>query len=202
MKNLITLFFLVSSMAGFSQTRSIVFLDQHPNNFKTPDQASVNEQKAKFKNTRTVESQWVCYIDQVNVINGGALNDDALMHIFPDSTIIWGYDTNNSPVYTQNHAGGTMIDPTFMPDGWLNNNSNYSLDSVAFFYAYTRHTATTIVDTIHMELIKSIDAQLYTLTSGEEYQDILYDSVNLKTKPSNIFYWYSGSVFKRRISFR
>ena len=98
MKNLITLLFLVSSMAGFSQTRSIVFLDQHPNNFKTPDQASVNEQKAKFKNTRTVESQWVCYIDQVNVINGGALNDDALMHIFPDSTIIWGYDTNNSPV--------------------------------------------------------------------------------------------------------
>ncbi len=185
----ITLFFLLAfSLNGFSQTRSIVFLDQQIENFVSQNQSSVNSQLEKFKKDRTVESQWVCYIDQVNINNGGSINDDALMHIFPDSTIILGVTTTGDIVHTWNHAGGTMIDPTFMPDAWLNYNSNYVLDSIAFLYAYTRHTDNTVVDTIHIELIKSIDNQLYTMTSGgqEEYQDILFDSINHKTVSSNV----------------
>lgn len=188
MKIFFAILLLTFSFNGFSQTRSIVFIDQPTVKLKSPNPSSVNTQLEKFKNSRSTESEWVCYIDQVNATNGNLLNDDALMPIFPDSTIILGLTTAGDTVHVWNHAGGTMIDPTFMPDGWLNGSSHYILDSIAFMYAYERHTDNTIVDTIHLELIKSIDAQLYSFTSGnqEEYQDILFDTVNFVTRPSNI----------------
>lgn len=192
----VILFAAMLTINGFAQTR----LSNPANHLNSPGWLSINQNQADamkskiMDNTsRTTGSEWVNYAEQCDVYyhSSAGIYSDALFHLFPDSTIILGFDnTTGLPYNTWISHGGTMIDPTHMPDAWLNSASNYSLDSLAVIYAYTRMTASNIVDTLRIDLIKSLDANLYTLSSGETYQDIIYDYPTNNVAANNILATY------------
>lgn len=139
--------------------------------------SSATLNKKSNSNSRSTESRWVNYADQVETNyspSPGA--SGAFMLIFPDTNIIVGEYQDLTTAYPQFHKAGTILDPKNLPDGWLNSTSTYKLDSIAIDYAYARATPSNIVDTLLIEIIQHSTALEYTLTSGEaSFQDIEYN---------------------------
>jgi hypothetical protein len=146
--------------------------------------------------TRITESRWLNASDDYEFfINGGGSYPDppvrssALMPIFPDTTIIYGFDDTGAPVGVFIHAAATMIEPLSMlnttEQPWIVPGVDYRLDSTALRYAYVRNTDPSIVDTLRLTFIKDIPGNLWD-QGGWIYQDIQWDATNREVLASNV----------------
>ena len=169
------------SLSAMAQTRSTAPLPAH-RNIK-----SLKAEKLSGMDTRVTESRWLNYALDLEA-NLGMTMEFNFMPLFPDSTIILGFDDTGAPFSAWTHMAATLIEPYDMPSGWLVPGNNYQLDSTAIWYAYTRNTDASVVDTLVLTFIKTEDLVLYPfeLTSGEtfNYYDILYDYANNRVQPS------------------
>lgn len=73
--------------------------------------------------------------------------------IFPDSTIIWGFQFNTNPVFANKHGIADVICPSRTPAGWLNDWGKVTIDSISVGYNYVRNTGSAIVDTIYADIL-------------------------------------------------
>lgn len=101
--------------------------------------------------------------------------------IFPDSTIIWGFQFNTNPVFANKHGIADVICPSRTPAGWINNWGEVVVDSISVAYNYTRNTNTDIVDTIYADIL-SLNGNQFgyndlnnnnTYDPGEFYHNII-----------------------------
>ena len=189
-KNYILAAFVLASTLGFAQRAQVIAPQQQSNEPK------FNYDPSTLKATqpvRTVESRWLNYGLQVDNLLYGNIADPNFLVIFPDTNIILGQYTDGTTARPQFMKAGTMIDPVNMIDPWLTSAHSYKLDSLAIAYAYTRTTASTVVDTLRIDIIKHSAALEYTLSGGETYQDIEYTASTGQVKANNIlatYYYY------------
>jgi hypothetical protein len=149
--------------------------------------------KAISKNSGDRATYWYNYSDELNGTGGPSegLASYAFFPIMPDSNLIWGLDANNVPVYVPYHKAGTMLDaanfpvnPYAMPQ--------YRLDSVAIAYAYTRTSASTVTDTLQVQIIRHDNSLLWDLSSGNAtYQDVTYVSASNSITQSQVLGSYN-----------
>ena len=165
---------IVSSMAVTAQQKSNLVAPREAvnNTLNTTKNTKVKTRTSAFK-TNSTESRWLNYAAQLDVVNGG-IAEGAFMLLFPDSAIRSGFYQGGAIAYPNFHKAATLLDPKNMPDPWLNKFSSYTLDSLAIGYGYLRTTASNIVDTLEIKIIKGDDTKTYDLGGTETYQDIDY----------------------------
>ena len=139
-------------------------------------------------------SGWLNYALQLNgaggVSEGLASGNFGL--VFPDSNIIEGLYTDGSVAYPSFHKYATMLDAKHMPSQGIASNSSFTLDSVAIAYGYTRTLASSVVDTLVVNIIKQVTALNYTMSApgSQNYQDITYNFATNKITTSMILGTY------------
>lgn len=128
-------------------------------------------------------SAWFNQVDFLEFINPGVMSV-GYMPLFPDSSIILGFDGSNAAVYPYIHKGGNYLDPQFLVNQSVITNkfATYTLDSLYIGYAYERRT--NAPDSLIIEIIGENQALNYTLTGppGFPYQDIEYQYTTDKLK--------------------
>ncbi|CAN5559767.1 hypothetical protein BH10BAC1_BH10BAC1_03530 [soil metagenome] len=137
-------------------------------------------------------SGWMNYALQLNDPSGftpGAATGDFIM-IFPDSLPITGAYTSGLTARPQFHKAATMLDPKNMPVIGIASTDAYSLDSVGIVYGYLRSLSALVIDTMRVNIFKDVPANIYTLSSGETYQDITYDYITDKVTASEVIATY------------
>jgi hypothetical protein len=136
--------------------------------------------------TTSITSLWFNYIDFLEAANPGIAVAD-FMPIFPDSTIILGFTSTGTAVNPAYHKAAQYLSPYFVGKVSIpNKTTTYVIDSVSFGYAYERHTAASIKDSVIVELIAENTSLNYSLTGPPAfpYQDIEYNYLTNKLKPS------------------
>ncbi len=136
--------------------------------------------------TTSITSTWFNYLDFLQAVSPGTAIG-GFMPIFPDSTIILGFTSANVEVNPGYHKAANYLDPYFIASPTIpNKTTTYNIDSVSFGYAYERHTANSLVDSVIVELIAENHTLDYSLTGPPAfpYQDIEYNYLTNKLKPS------------------
>lgn len=140
--------------------------------------------KHALNKTASTGSAWFNQLDFLELVNPGVMSV-GFMPVFPDSSIILGFDGSNNPVYPPYHKAGNYIDPQFMAQQSIITNkfATYTLDSIYFGYGYERKT--NAPDSVIIQIIGENHALDYTLTGPPAfpYQDIeyLYTTDNVKS---------------------
>ena len=152
----------------------------HKKSVTRPVQTNViNSQKT----ANTTGTAWFNQLDYLELTAPGVAVFSA-MPVFPDSTIILGFDSGNLPVYNYIHQAANYLDPSFMAQQSIITDkfATYTLDSVSVGYVYTRASANTVTDSLIIQVIGENHALDWDLTSTI-YQDIEfnYPSLTLKT---------------------
>jgi hypothetical protein len=151
-------------------------------------------QTSRFRAQMTADnraSYWLNYALQLDDPNSGpsaGLASGDYMLIFPDSGIIVGQYTTGETAYPQFHKGATMLDPKNMPVQSVT--TPYTLDSIGIVYAYLRNTASTVTDTLVVQVIRNDASLLWDLTNTT-YQDITYTHTNNEITPSQVLATYT-----------
>ena len=136
--------------------------------------------------TTSITSNWFNFLNFLESVSPGAAIG-GYMPVFPDSTIILGFTSANVIVNPGYHKVANYLDPSFIGIPSIPNKTTpYTIDSVEFGYAYERHTALSVTDSVIVELITENHALDYSLTGPPAfpYQDIEYNYVNNNLKPS------------------
>lgn len=125
-------------------------------------------------------SAWVNYVDFIELVVPSTQVISA-MHLFPDSTVILGFDSNNTPVYPWIHKAGNYLNPSFNAQQTIltDKTTPYNVDSVSCGYIYERKSNSSIVDTLIIQIIAENPSLNYTLSGPPQvsYQDITYNYV-------------------------
>jgi len=173
--------------------------------FKGTKFSSVN------KTSSQVGSAWFNQVDFIELIQPNTQVFSA-MHVFPDSAIIWGYDSGNLPVNPYIHRAANYMDPYFMAQQTIITDklTTYFLDSVSVGYLYERNTglADNTADSLIIQVIAEKTANNYDLTGPPafSYQDITYNYATDKVTmtilkriavPLTYADTCSGSVYKQ-----
>ncbi|MCA6363010.1 MAG: T9SS type A sorting domain-containing protein [Bacteroidetes bacterium] len=154
------------------------------------------EQTSRFRaqmNEDNRASYWLCYALQLDDPNAGpsaSLASADFMLIFPDSNIIVGQYTTGETAYPQFHKGATMLDPKNMPVQGISASTPYMLDSVGIVYGYLRNTASSVTDTLQVQIIRHDASLLWDLTNAT-YQDITYTFSNNSITQSQVLATYN-----------
>lgn len=175
------------SLTSLGQVKStnIGFPEQPMNPMKKVSMSSVKNSLLTQKTT-SVTSNWFNYVDFLDIILPTPTVGN-FMPLFPDSTIILGFTSTGDAVNPFIHKAAHYLDPSFLAIPSIPNKSTtYIIDSVAFGYAYERHSAPSITDSVIVELIAENHSLDYTLTGPPAfpYQDIEYNYLTNKLKPS------------------
>lgn len=136
--------------------------------------------------TTSITSNWFNFVDFLELVNPGVAVA-GYMPVFPDSTIILGFTSANVEVNPGYHKVANYLDPSFIGLPSIpNKTTTYNIDSVSFGYAYERHTASSVIDSVIVELIAENHTLDYSLTGPPAfpYQDIEYNYLTNKLKPS------------------
>jgi hypothetical protein len=122
-------------------------------------------------------ARWYNYATTMDQALGG-ISALSMTYLFPDTTIIAKYGTTNGGPWM--HNAGVVLDPK---SAWFQSSTeynitgsdNYTLDSVGFLCSYTRHLASTVVDTLIVEFVpgSSNDLPVYYFTgmAGNYFSD-------------------------------
>lgn len=213
MKKILLSSLLLGAAFSFAQT-------QRATNLHTPKTTATSFQKKTYnemhrinplsvaKTTSETGSTWVNYVDFIELVTPTTQVFSA-MHIFPDSTIILGFDSGNMPVYTWIHKAANYMDPSFNAQQTIltDKSTPYVVDSVSVGYLYERKTTDDIVDTLIIQVIAENHALDYSLTNIS-YQDIEFNLTtnDIKTStptlikikyPLTINDTCSGAVYKQ-----
>lgn len=102
--------------------------------------------------------------------------------IFPDSTIIWGFDQlSDQPIFAGIHGLADVINPSRTPSGWLDEWGNTVVDSILIPYLYLRNSNTSVVDTILIDFLKNEPLSSYFDINGNgEYDDGEFAHMSIK----------------------
>lgn len=151
---------------------------------------SINQLKANHSSlaqkTTSASSDWFNFLDFLELANPGVAVG-GYMPVFPDSTIILGFTSTGTAVNPGYHKVANYLDPFFIGKPSVANKlTTYRLDSVSFGYAYERHTASSVKDSIIVEVIAENHTLDYSLAGPPAfpYQDIEYNYLTNKLKPS------------------
>jgi len=153
-----------------------------------------SNQKFKASLNGNRASNWLNYALQLDDPNGFTPGAAKLnfMNIFPDTSIILGQYTSGATAYPQFMRAATMLDPKNMPVNGITASDPYTLDSIGIVYAYLRATASTVTDTLEVQIFKHDAALEWDLSSGTAtYQDIEYDFATNQPKPAQILATYT-----------
>ncbi len=134
--------------------------------------ASVGKQQMESirnLNSKSTESRWFYQPEAFSIFNpNGDFADYYAVNIFPDTTML---ESGNQPAdgHIFFHSYAVSMDPAssvFEENGVNNFNdyTKYSLDSIDLGYVYSRNTASTVVDTLVMQV--QVNTWGYTLTSA------------------------------------
>lgn len=180
---------LLSSMLMFSvlanaQNKNLVITSpgKHVHSFKQTNISAYKASNSSFLQSKTLNqtgSAWFNKVDFIEYIVPQTQVFSA-MHLFPDSTIILGYDSGNQPIYPWVHKAANYMDPSFMIQQNIITDkfATYTIDSVSVGYLYERNTGTSnnTADSLIIQIIAENHALDYTLTGppGFPYQDITY----------------------------
>jgi hypothetical protein len=190
---------LLSSMLAFSvcaiaQNKTVVNVTpgKHIHSFKKTNVAAYkNLQSNQSKPTTQTGSAWLNKLDYIDAVAGGtSLQTISAMNLFPDSTIILGFDSNNQPVYPWTHKAANYLDPMFhFYQNILNDKvTPYTLDSVSVGYLYERNTGASdnTADSLVIQVIAENTSLNYTLSGPPAfpYQDIEFNFATQSLKPS------------------
>ncbi|MES2760991.1 MAG: T9SS type A sorting domain-containing protein [Bacteroidota bacterium] len=189
---------LLSSMLAFSvcaiaQNKTVnVTPGKHIHSFKKTDVAAYkNLQSNASKPASQTGSAWLNKIDYIDFIaSGSSLQVISAMHLFPDSTIILGYDSGNQPVYPWVHKAANYVDPQwhYQQSVITDTMTPYNLDSVSVGYLYERNTGASdnTADSLIIQVIAENTGLNYTLTGPPAfpYQDIEFNFATQNLKPS------------------
>lgn len=147
---------------------------------------------------RTIAFEW--FNIQNDLFNLSVLNPNSSslipFHIFPDSTIYFGLTNTGEPVSAWLHGVADIINPSMTPGNWIDSWGEVVIDSIDIFKGYQRTTASSIIDTLFIDFIKSSVASSYldiinknnSYDSGEFLnQPINYDQANNKLFSSGVF---------------
>lgn len=130
------------------------------------------------KTTSGPGSAWFNILDYNELISPG-VQTLSNMNLFPDSSIILGFTSQNEAVYAWIHKAGIYMDPSFMAQqSFINDKTaTYNLDSVSVGYSYLRASASNITDSLIIQVIAENTNLNYTLSGPPQvsYQDILYN---------------------------
>lgn len=180
---------LLSSMLMFSvlanaQNKNLVITSpgKHVHSFKQTNISAYKASNSSFLQSKTLNqtgSAWFNKVDFIEYIVPQTQVFSA-MHVFPDSTIILGYDSGNQPIYPWVHKAANYMDPSFMAQQSIITDkfATYTIDSVSVGYLYERNTGTSnnTADSLIIQIIAENHSLDYTLTGppGFPYQDITY----------------------------
>lgn len=180
---------LLSSMLMFSvlanaQNKNSVTTSpgKHVHSFKQTNISAYKASNSSFLQSKTLNqtgSAWFNKVDFIEYIVPQTQVFSA-MHVFPDSTIILGYDSGNQPIYPWVHKAANYMDPSFMAQQSIITDkfATYTIDSVSVGYLYERNTGTSnnTADSLIIQIIAENHSLDYTLTGppGFPYQDITY----------------------------
>jgi hypothetical protein len=143
-----------------------------------------NQLNQLSKTNSETGSTWVNYVDWIEFVSPTTQVFN-VMNLFPDSTIILGFDAGNQPVYPWIHKAGNYMDPSWNLQQTIltDKTTPYTLDSVSVGYVYDRMTPAGIVDTLIIQVIAENTALNYSL-SDLSYQDIEYNQPTNDIKAS------------------
>lgn len=190
MKKLILSSLLFGSLLATAQNQrtTIIAAPNEPVglNKKTYSALHKKSSMANHKTANQTGTAWFNYVDFIELVTP-ATQVFSPMHVFPDSTIILGFDSGNLPVYPYIHKAGVYIDPSFMAQQTIIDDkfATYSIDSVSVGYLYDRATSNSVTDSLIIQVIAENHALDYTLSSGAfSYQDIEFNFATQTIKPS------------------
>lgn len=130
------------------------------------------------KTNNQIGSEWFNQVDFIEFIQPGVQVFSA-MHVFPDSAIIWGYDSGNQPINPYVHKVANYMDPFFMAQQTIITDkfATYSLDSISVGYLYERNTGAgdNTADSLIIQVIAENHALDYDLGTTVSYQDIEFN---------------------------
>jgi hypothetical protein len=189
-KNTIMKKILLSSLVFFSvamsaQNKTLITTEPGKPISKLPKTtyAAVHPQSPLSKTSSTPGSGWFNVLNYNDTVFPGVQVLSA-MHLFPDSAIILGFDATNLPVYAYYHKAANYLDPSFVSQPFLNDKlATYTLDSVSVGYSYIRGSASSITDSLIIEVIAENHTLDWDIGSGDfSYQDIVYNQATNSVK--------------------
>ncbi len=157
--------------------------------FKNVNGATFRKTNSAFSNkTASMPgSAWFNQLDFLELIQAGIPTYNA-MHVFPDSTIILGYDAGGQPVNPYIHKAATYMDPSFMAQQTIIDDKTvtYTVDSISVGYLYERNTGLTdnTADSLIIQIIAENHALDWDLGTTVSYQDIEYSPITNNIKSS------------------
>ena len=118
-------------------------------------------------------------LDEIGEIESLGSDEDGVdlvvLSLFPDSTIIAGFDRlTGFPYHAFTHGIGEYINPSLTPSEWSDQWADIVVDSIEIPYAYRRNTSDTIVDTLFVDYLKhfSNDYLVYYDFNGNQEMEI------------------------------
>lgn len=185
-KTLLSTALLFSILANAQYKNTLLTAPQEPvSPLKRHNYSQLHNTMTSQKTT-SITSTWFNYLDFLQSVSPGTAVA-GFMPVFPDSTIILGFTSASVAVNPGYHKVCNYLDPYFIGSPTIpNKTTTYNIDSVSFGYAYERHTANSLIDSVIVELIAENHGLDYSLTGPPAfpYQDIEYDYLTNKIKPS------------------
>lgn len=174
------MFFSVLAIAQNQKTQMTSPSKQAVSRFATRSYSDLHKTNTAAKTANTTGSEWFNVLDY-NELLGPGIQTLSAFEIFPDSNIILGYTAANEAVYAWIHKAANYMDPMFMAQQTIITDklATYTLDSISVGYSYTRSSASTVTDSLIIEVIAEKMANNWDLTDFS-YQDITYNYLNDK----------------------
>lgn len=184
-KSLLSTFIGITLVAGAQIRESNISSKPYPLSSQKKVSYSQTHGVPSLKKVSAISSQWYNFVDFLELVNPGVAQGN-YMNIFPDSTIVLGLDAQNNPVYPYIHKAGQYLDPSFFGyTNIANKSTTYTLDSLYIGYSYLRKSASSVTDSIIIQIIAENQLLNYNTGSpGFPYQDIEYDPTTNNVKPS------------------
>lgn len=157
--------------------------------FKNVNGAVYRKTNPSFSNKTAsmAGSAWFNQLDFLELVQAGVPTYN-VMHIFPDSTIILGFDAGGQPVNPFIHKAAIYMDPSFMAQQTIIDDKTvtYTCDSVSVGYLYERNTGLTdnTADSLIIQIIAENHALDWNLGTTVSYQDIEYNPTTNNIKAS------------------
>lgn len=202
MKNILLTSLVALSVIGSAQNKSTISvspgepLSHHPK----ITYAALHNSTSIAKTANTTGSAWFNVLD-FNELVFPSVQVLSPMHLFPDSNIILGFDSGNSPVYAWIHKAATYMDPSFMAYQTIITDklATYTMDSISVGYSYIRGSANSITDSLIVQIIAENQALNWDIASGDfSYQDIVY---NQPTNEVKVGTGLNGVTILKRVAY-
>ncbi|MES2512666.1 MAG: T9SS type A sorting domain-containing protein [Bacteroidota bacterium] len=202
MKKILLSSLVALSVLGTAQNKSTIHVSPGKQLSKHPKitYAALHHNVPVAKTTNQNGSAWFNQLDYNELILAGQ-QVLSPMHLFPDSTIILGFDASDAPVYTWIHKAGNYVDPAWMPTQSIITDkfATYTMDSIAVGYSYIRGATNNVADSLIIQIIAENHSLDWDIGSGAfSYQDIVYNQATNEVKAGS---GLNGVTILKRISY-